>query len=94
MAVYVDDAIWERWERRWCHLLADDVDELHAFAAALGCRRDRFQSRPSRPWDDHYDIDEDRRREAIDRGAIEIGRRELCEQIARKRAAALAARGR
>jgi hypothetical protein len=86
MAVYVDAAVWERWERRWCHLLADDLDELHAFAAALGIERRRFQSKPRRPWVDHYDIDEDRRRTAIALGAIEITRREVCELIARRRA--------
>ena len=33
LAVYVDDAIWPHAGRRWCHLLADDVFELHRFAA-------------------------------------------------------------
>ncbi len=94
MAVYVDVAIWERHERRWCHLLADDADELHAFAARLGIERRRFQSRPSRPWVDHYDIDEPRRRAAIAGGAIELTRREVVDQIARRRAAALATRER
>ena len=92
MAVYVDVAIWERWERLWCHLLADDPAELHAFAARIGCRRERFQSRPRRPWIDHYDIDEPRRCTAIERGAIELGRREVVRLIARKRAATLARR--
>lgn len=92
MAVYVDVAIWERHGRRWCHLLADDPDELHAFAAALGCRRDRFQSKPARPWVDHYDVDEERRSDAVARGAVELTRREVVRQIARKRAAALAGR--
>jgi hypothetical protein len=34
MTVYVDDAVW-KWQGLiiWCHLLADDVDELHRFAA-------------------------------------------------------------
>ncbi|HEV7807575.1 MAG TPA: DUF4031 domain-containing protein [Solirubrobacteraceae bacterium] len=94
MAVYVDVAIWERHERRWCHLLADDPDELHAFAARLGIERRRFQSKPRRPWVDHYDIDETRRRAAVAGGAIELTRRQVVEQIARKRAAALAARER
>jgi hypothetical protein len=94
MAVYVDVAIWERHERRWCHLLADDPDELHAFAAGLGIARRRFQSKPGRPWVDHYDIDERRREAAIADGAIELTRREVVEQVARKRAAALAARER
>jgi hypothetical protein len=86
MTVYVDAAVWERWERRWCHLLADDLDELHAFAATLGIERRRFQTKPRRPWVDHYDIDEDRRATAIALGAIAITRREVCELIARRRA--------
>lgn len=88
MAVYVDIAIWERHDRRWCHLLADEPGELHAFAVILGLERRRFQSRPARPWVDHYDIDEDRRRRALELGAIELTRAEVCELIARKRAAA------
>jgi len=92
MAVYVDPAIWERWNRRWCHLLADSTDELHTFAAGLGLKRSRFQSKPGRPWIDHYDIDEDRRREAVALGATEITWREVGEQTARKRASALAER--
>ena len=39
VAVYVDRAIWERWDRLWCHLLADSDDELHAFAARIGKAR-------------------------------------------------------
>ena len=39
MAVYVDEAIWQWAGQRWCHLLADDVDELHRFAARLGVHR-------------------------------------------------------
>ena len=92
MAVYVDIAIWERHDRRWCHLLADDEAELHAFAAGLGIERRRFQTRPERPWIDHYDIDEPRRAVALERGAIELERRDVVRLIARKRAAALALR--
>ena len=94
MAIYVDRAIWERWDRRWCHLLADDdaEDELHAFAQAIGCKRERFQSKPRRPWVDHYDIDEERRAKAVAAGAIELTRSEVCDVVARKRAAALAER--
>lgn len=86
MTVYVDAAVWERWDRRWCHLLADDTSELHAFATALAIERRRFQSKPRRPWVDHYDLDEVRRLQAIALGAIEIDRREVCALIARKRA--------
>src|SRR5262244_3520300 len=38
-AVYVDEAIWEWRGLKWAHLLADDIDDLHRFAAALGIHR-------------------------------------------------------
>jgi len=92
MAVYVDIAIWERHGRRWCHLLADDDAELHAFAAAMGIERRRFQCKPARPWVNHYDIDEDRRRTAIELGAGELTRREVVELVRRKRASVVGRR--
>src|SRR5260221_13648469 len=45
-AVYVDDAIWEWRGLRWGHLLADDTDDLHRFAAALGIHRTSYQGPP------------------------------------------------
>ena len=85
MGVYVDEPIYERWGLRWCHLTADTTEELHAFAARLGLRRSRFQTKPGRPWVDHYDITDERRREAIAMGAIEITLKEAGVQLARKR---------
>ena len=92
MGVYVDGAIWEKGGRLWCHLTADTADELHAFAAMLGLRRWRFQSKPGRPWVDHYDIPEPKRREAVALGAVEVTISEAGAQIARKREAALRSR--
>lgn len=71
MAVYVDNAVF-RWRgRRWAHLLADEVDELHAFAAHLGLARARFQDRRSGA---HYDIDGALRERALALGAIPVSR--------------------
>lgn len=71
MAVYVDNAVF-RWRgRRWAHLLADEVDELHAFAARLGLARARFQDRRSGA---HYDIDGALRERALALGAIPVSR--------------------
>jgi Protein of unknown function (DUF4031) len=36
-----DDAIWHWQGMKWCHLVADDADELHRFAARLGIKRNR-----------------------------------------------------
>jgi hypothetical protein len=85
MGVYVDEPIYEWRGFRWCHLTADSAEELHAFAARLGLKRYRFQTKPGRPWVDHYDITEDKRRDAVALGAVEITMRELGAQLARKR---------
>lgn len=85
MGVYVDDAIWEWRGRRWCHLVADSEDELHAFGARLGLKRQWFQHRPARPWLDHYDLHEVARDVAIAMGAEPITLREMAHHIRAKR---------
>jgi hypothetical protein len=73
MAVYVDEAIW-RWQgRKWCHLLADDVDELHRFAAALGLHRISYQG-PPKSGNPHYDLTSFERSRAIAYGAVTCDR--------------------
>ena len=73
MAVYVDDAIWEWKGRRWCHLLADDIDELHRFAFSLGLHRISYQGPPKTP-SPHYDLTSFERSRAIAYGAIACDR--------------------
>jgi hypothetical protein len=55
MTVYVDDAIWHWQGIKWCHLLPDDADELHRFAARLAIKRTSFQS-PPKVKAPHYDL--------------------------------------
>jgi Protein of unknown function (DUF4031) len=85
MAVYVDDAFvegdWGRWSGGG-HMQADTADELHAMAERLGLRREWFQSKPARPWHDHYDLTAQRRELAIELGAVSAGRRETVRRIA------------
>ncbi len=71
MAVYVDNAVFQWRGRRWAHLLADDVDELHAFAARLGMPRRAFQDKRSGA---HYDIDSTMREMALRLGAEPVSR--------------------
>jgi hypothetical protein len=73
MAVYVDNAVFLWRGRRWAHLMADDLDELHAFAARLGLRRCTFQDKRSGA---HYDIDSRQRERALALGAIAVSRRD------------------
>jgi hypothetical protein len=56
-----------------CHLSADTVEELHAFAARLGLRREWFQNHPKMP---HYDLTKSRREQALRLGAVFVGARD------------------
>lgn len=71
MSVYVDDAVTLWRGERWAHLMADTLDELHAFAARLGIPRRAFQDKTSGA---HYDVTAALREEAIRLGAIAISR--------------------
>lgn len=71
MTVYVDDAVTLWRGRRWAHLMADTLDELHAFAERLGMPRRAFQNKTSGA---HYDITADMRELAIELGAVPISR--------------------
>lgn len=102
MSVYVDDARIParigRLNSRWSHLFADSVEELHAFAARLGLQRSWFQdpivcgkpkarpgSRAAENW--HYDVTENKRRQAIALGAVSVTWREAAELITARYAA-------
>lgn len=77
MTVYVDDAYVPaavanhgRVHRsRWCHLMADTVDELLAFGKTIGLQPAWLQVKPSGV---HFDVTEAKRRQAIAAGAVEI----------------------
>lgn len=71
MAVYVDDAVWPWRGERWAHLMADTLDELHAFAQRLGKPRVSFQNKASGC---HYDVNAAMRERALALGAIAISR--------------------
>ena len=87
MAVYVDDAVTLWRGKRWAHLMADTLDELHAFAERLGLPRRAFQDKTSGA---HYDVTAQLRERAIALGAVVISRhadRDLVRRvIARARA--------
>ncbi len=84
MAIYVDAAIWKWAGRRWCHLMADDTDELHRFAASLGINRLVYQG-PPRTSAPHYDITAFERTKAVKLGAIDCSREEIVAVFRRVR---------
>lgn len=79
MAVYIDKLRNWGWKHGpSCHLYADSNEELHAFAARLGLKREWFQPSSSGP---HYDITASKRRLAVTLGAIEHTDREMVEHM-------------
>jgi hypothetical protein len=59
----------------WSHLVSDvSYEELHAFAASIGCPPRAFER-------DHYDIPAERYGDAVAAGAHEIGSKELVRRI-------------
>jgi len=76
MVVYVDQAMWAWQGLKWCHLLADNLDDLHRFAASLGIKRTSFQAAPKSSVP-HYDLTAYERRQAIAKGAVPCSRTEI-----------------
>lgn len=75
MAILVDPARWPWRDRLWCHLVSDtSLEELHEFAAQIGCRRVAFQG-------DHYDIEAADRTLALTLGAHACSSRELVSRL-------------
>ncbi|WP_242112605.1 DUF4031 domain-containing protein [Luteimonas aquatica] len=78
MSVYVDDAVVQWRGQRWAHLMADTLEELHAFAARLGIPRRAFQDKASGA---HYDVTAELREDALRLGAVAISRHRDREQV-------------
>lgn len=75
MTLLVDECRWWHRGRRWCHLVSDaSLDELHAFAAAMGIPRRGFHG-------DHYDLPEEYRDQATALGAVAVDSRELVRRL-------------
>jgi hypothetical protein len=85
LTVYVDDwrqraTVRDRTDR-WSHLLADDPEELHAMAAALGIPQRAYQRHRRSAALNHYDVPETFRLRAIELGAVAVTWRELARLI-------------
>jgi len=70
VTVYVDDMRAPYGRMVMCHMMAADLDELHAMAKLIGVQRRWFQG-------DHYDICLSKRKRAIEAGAEEVSARQL-----------------
>lgn len=71
MALLIDEPLWRRHDRWWCHLVSDtSLAELHDFARRLGVPERGFGG-------DHYDIPEEMREHAVRLGARPVSSREV-----------------
>ena len=68
----------QRTRPRWCHMIADTVDELHEMADRVGLQRAWFQG-------DHYDMVPTKRTLAIRFGAVALKRRPFVAVLRRIR---------
>ena len=85
MSVYVDPLFPTPRTAGWryrcaCHLFADSIEELHAFAAKIGLLREWFQE-SRRGAFPHYDLTSRKRCEAIAAGAKQLTRFEVGKRI-------------
>ena len=76
MAVYVDFMQIKFKGYKWCHMLADSLQELHDFAAFIDVDARLFHRNASYP---HYDITVQMREIAIAQGAIPADRKKIIE---------------
>lgn len=83
MTVYVDNASIPYGRMFMCHMIADDLDELHTMAEALGVRK-WFQEPPKASFP-HYDICLSKRDQAIGLGAVACDRRVFSGHLRRIR---------
>ncbi|GAF55020.1 hypothetical protein JCM18901_637 [Psychrobacter sp. JCM 18901] len=72
MAIYVDFVQIKFKGHKWCHMLADSLQELHDFAAFIDVDARLFHRNASYP---HYDITVQMREIAIAQGAIPANRK-------------------
>lgn len=75
MTILIDPPRPERYGRRWSHLVSDvSLEELHAFAEAVGIPRRAFEG-------DHYDVPEERYPEVVAAGARPTSGRDLLRAL-------------
>lgn len=61
---------------KWSHLVANDIETLHAFAEKIGLKRCWFQNKKGKKQP-HYDLRESLVKTALAHGASMVTRKEL-----------------
>ena len=83
MAVYVDDMKAPFGRLIMCHMIADSSEELLEMADNIGIKR-KWLQRPG-TYQEHFDICLSKRALAVELGAVEVSRMDLCRKLAQKK---------
>lgn len=80
--IYVDTAVYKKknGRKKYCHLTADSIQEMHEFCQNLGIGKHFYHKGANHP---HYDLNEVNRIKAIEAGAVEVSSKEFVK-IAKK----------
>lgn len=81
MAVYVDDMRAPYGRYVMCHMWADSEEELLAMVDRIGVQRKWIQRPPKASWI-HFDVALNKRKLAVEHGAIETDRYGPLEHVA------------
>lgn len=68
--IRVDELYWAHRGKLYCHMTADTLPELHAFAEKIGLKRCWFHRSHI---EDHYDLNKAYRDKALANGAVFVG---------------------
>jgi hypothetical protein len=83
MAVYVDDMRAPHGRLIMCHMIADSTEELLEMVRRLKLQPHWIQSKGT--YREHFDISMNKRRKAIELGAVPITQRELGYKLMERR---------
>lgn len=72
--VYVDNMRVPHRDKEWCHMMADHLDELHAFAKKMNIDARLFHHTASYP---HYDVTVQMREVILQHGAVQADRKTI-----------------
>lgn len=78
--IYVDAPVWKKspnGRKTYAHLTADDLEELHTFAASIGVKP-HFFHKAAAGW--HYDITAEQHPAALQAGALLVDSRVVLEK--------------
>ena len=67
------DSLKKHKKGTYCHMVADDIEELHVFAESLGLKREYLHQAKIQ----HYDLTPNKRILAVKKGAVEVSSREI-----------------